>query len=245
MTVGGVSESDYIDLLLEQQVAGIIFAGGQYMMAGSRHDHYARLTRRRLPVVTINASIDGLPFARVVCDDDVAAEQALEHVISLGHKRIGFVMGPEDHLPTRRKLLAYRRIGEAHGLPVDELLVEHSDFTQQSGQSAAARILANGATALVCASDPLALGAIRAVRRAGLEVPGDVSVVGYDDSAFMAAVDPPPDDDQAAHRADRPSRRDHPRRADRRHPHHDRRAPLRARARRASLDRTGGTSQVT
>jgi len=191
MTVGGVSESDYIDLLLEQQVAGIIFAGGQYMMAGSRHDHYARLTRRRLPVVTINASIDGLPFARVVCDDDVAAEQALEHVISLGHKRIGFVMGPEDHLPTRRKLLAYRRVGEAHGLPVDELLVEHSDFTQQSGQSAAARILANGATALVCASDPLALGAIRAVRRAGLEVPGDVSVVGYDDSAFMAAVDPP------------------------------------------------------
>ncbi|MBM6403209.1 LacI family DNA-binding transcriptional regulator [Phycicoccus sp. CSK15P-2] len=190
-TLGGVTESDYIDLLLEQQVAGVIFAGGDYAMADMPHEHYARLTRRRLPVVTLNASIEGLPFARVVCDDDVAAEQAMEHLISLGHKRIGFVLGAEQHIPTRRKLAAARRWGAARHVPVDDLLVEYSDFTQQSGQAAAARAIANGATGILCASDPLALGAIRAARRAGLEVPRDISVVGYDDSAFMAAVDPP------------------------------------------------------
>ena len=61
---------DYVDLLLEQQqVAGIIFAGGQYSQADADHAHYDRLARRKLPVVLINAGIDRLPFPRVVCDD--------------------------------------------------------------------------------------------------------------------------------------------------------------------------------
>jgi DNA-binding LacI/PurR family transcriptional regulator len=64
-------------------------------------------------------------------------------------------------------------------------------FSAESGQAACGALLDDGVTAIVCASDPLALGAIRAVRRRGLEVPGDVSVVGFDDSAFMKYTDPP------------------------------------------------------
>ena len=67
----------------------------------------------------------------------------------------------------------------------------HGLFSLESGQAAARRLLRSGVTGIVCASDPLALGAIRAVRRAGLRVPEDVSVVGYDDSAFMSCTDPP------------------------------------------------------
>jgi DNA-binding LacI/PurR family transcriptional regulator len=74
---------------------------------------------------------------------------------------------------------------------LDQTLVAHGLFSLQSGQASAATLISRGATALVCASDPLAMGAIRAVRRAGLRVPEDVSVVGYDDSAFMSSVDPP------------------------------------------------------
>ena len=66
-----------------------------------------------------------------------------------------------------------------------------SSYSLESGQAAAARLLKAGVTGIVCASDPLALGAIRAVRRAGLDVPRDVSVVGFDDSALMNATDPP------------------------------------------------------
>ena len=76
-------------LLEQQQVAGIIFAGGHYSQADADHAHYERLARRKLPVVLINAGIDGLPFPRVVCDDASAVEQALEHLRSLGHSGSG------------------------------------------------------------------------------------------------------------------------------------------------------------
>jgi DNA-binding LacI/PurR family transcriptional regulator len=69
--------------------------------------------------------------------------------------------------------------------------VAHCQFSLQSGQASAATLIRRGATALVCASDPLALGVIRATRRAGLRVPEDISVIGFDDSAFMSSVEPP------------------------------------------------------
>ena len=69
--------------------------------------------------------------------------------------------------------------------------VEHALFSLEGGQAATTRMLRQGVTGIICASDVLALGAIRAVRRAGLTVPGDVSVVGYDDSALLNSTDPP------------------------------------------------------
>jgi DNA-binding LacI/PurR family transcriptional regulator len=69
--------------------------------------------------------------------------------------------------------------------------VEHALFSLEGGQAATSRMLREGVTGVICGSDVLALGAIRAVRRAGLTVPGDVSVVGYDDSAWLNCTDPP------------------------------------------------------
>ncbi|GAA4716696.1 LacI family DNA-binding transcriptional regulator [Nocardioides conyzicola] len=181
------AEAAYVDMLLgQQQVAGIIFAGGLYSQADADHEHYDRLARRKLPVVLINAGTERLPFPSIVCDDASAMEQSLEHLRSLGHSRIGLVLGPRDHEPSVRKLAAARAL-----LAVPDELVGHSQFSLQSGQATASSLVGRGATALVCASDPLALGAIRAVRRAGLRVPEDVSVIGYDDSAFMSSVEPP------------------------------------------------------
>jgi len=190
-TAGGVPESEYIDLLLEQQVAGVVFAGGNYSQADAEHKHYERLIHRRLPVVLINAAIDDLPFPRVVCDDVSAMEQSMDHLISLGHERIGLVLGPHDHVPSERKLAAARLAATRAGLRLDEDLVVRSLYSLQSGQASAARLIDQGVTGIVCASDPLALGAVRAVRRAGLSTPDDISVVGYDDSAFMGCAEPP------------------------------------------------------
>jgi LacI family repressor for deo operon, udp, cdd, tsx, nupC, and nupG len=105
---------------------------------------------------------------------------------TLGHERIGIVLGPTDHVPSIRKLDAYRRArGDA------EALVEHTMFSIQGGVAAGKRLIDRGVTAAVCASDILALGVIRQARRSGLEVPGDLSVVGFDDSALMICTDPP------------------------------------------------------
>ena len=190
-TAGGISEADYIELLLQQHVSGVVFAGGLYAQRDASHDHYRRLSERNLPAVLINASIDDLPFPRVSCDDGAAAEQAMGHLHSLGHTRIGLVLGLPDHIPSERKLAGARSFAARAGLELPDDLIVRGLYSLESGQAAATRLLKAGVTGIVCASDPLALGAVRAVRRAGLSVPGDVSVVGYDDSALMSCTDPP------------------------------------------------------
>lgn len=185
-TVGGVSEAEYVDLLLQQQVSGVVFAGGLYAQADAPHDHYELIRERKLPAVLVNASIDHLGFPHVSCDDVVAGEMAIGHLRALGHRRIGMVLGPADHMPSRRKLEAFLASPDA-----DQELVEHTMFSLEGGHAAAARLVRRGVTGIVCASDILALGAIRAARRAGAEVPEDVSVIGYDDSPLMNCTDPP------------------------------------------------------
>jgi DNA-binding LacI/PurR family transcriptional regulator len=190
-TAGGISESDYVDLLLQQQVSGVVFVGGAYAQQDADHTHYSRLAEVNLPIVLVNAPVDSLHFATVSCDDSVATAQALTHLRSLGHERIGLLLGPRDHVPSQRKLEAARRLAERWDAPLDESLVVHSLYSLEAGQAAATRLLAAGVTAILCASDPMALGAIRAARRAGLSVPRDVSIVGYDDSALMNCTEPP------------------------------------------------------
>ncbi|MFE2051785.1 LacI family DNA-binding transcriptional regulator [Streptomyces sp. NPDC059459] len=187
-TKGGVSEADYVELLLQQQVSGVVFAGGLFAQADAPHDHYRLLAERNIPVVLINAPIPDLDFPCIACDDAVAVEQSWRHLVSLGHERIGLVLGPGDHIPSRRRLQAAVR---AAGGSVRDEFVERSMFSLEGGQAAASRLLENGVTGIICASDPLALGAVRAARRRGLRVPHDVSVVGYDDSAFMTCTEPP------------------------------------------------------
>jgi DNA-binding LacI/PurR family transcriptional regulator len=185
-TAGGLSEADYVDMLLEQHASGVVFAGGHFAELAAPHDHYRLLHSRGVPVVLINAAIESLEFPRASTDDMSATVQAYNHLASLGHQRIGLVVGPEDHMPSRRKLAAFSELAREQGTPV-----EHALFSLEGGQAATTRLLRHGITGVICGSDVLALGAIRAVRRAGLSVPGDVSVVGYDDSAFMNCTDPP------------------------------------------------------
>jgi DNA-binding LacI/PurR family transcriptional regulator len=185
-TVGGVSEAEYVELLLQQQVSGVVFAGGLYAQADAPHDHYELIRERKLPAVLVNASIDHLGFPHVSCDDVVAAEMAIGHLRALGHRRIGMLLGPADHVPSRRKLEAFHASPDA-----DPELVEHTMFSLEGGHAAAARLVRRGVTGIVCASDILALGAIRAARRAGSAVPEDISVIGYDDSPLMNCTDPP------------------------------------------------------
>jgi DNA-binding LacI/PurR family transcriptional regulator len=188
VTAGGISEADYVDLLLQQQVSGVVFAGGQYTQQDAPHEHYRRLVELGLPTVVTNAPISGLGVPTVSTDDAVAMEQAWGHLIQLGHERIGLLLGPRDHMPSRRKLESARRLAGGE-LPSE--LVAHSQYSLEAGQAGATRLLAAGVTAIICASDPLALGAIRAVKRAGLSVPADVSVIGFDDSSLMTSTDPP------------------------------------------------------
>lgn len=190
-TAGGISEADYVELLLHQHVSGMIFVGGAYAQANTSHEHYERLRELKIPTVLVNAPVPELNLATVSCDDAVSIELAFGHLVQLGHQRIGLLLGPSDHMPSGRKLAAAQLVAHSLGIELGPERVVHSLYSLEAGQAAAMKLLAAGVTAIVCASDPMALGAIRAVRRAGLRVPDDVSVIGFDDSALMNCTDPP------------------------------------------------------
>ncbi|MFD8530122.1 LacI family DNA-binding transcriptional regulator [Streptosporangium canum] len=170
-TVGGVSESDYVDLLLSQHASGVVFAGGMYAQRDASHEHYERIRERRLPAVLVNAAVEHLGFPQVSCDDVAAARMAAGHLRTLGHERIGMILGPPDHMPSRHRMDAFAAYAGGHGLEFADDSVEHTMFSLEGGHAAATRLLRRGFTGFVCGGDLLALGAVRAARRAGLLVP--------------------------------------------------------------------------
>lgn len=193
-TPGGVTEDEYVEMLLDRQVSGIVFVSGLHADATADPERYRRLLARPLPIVLVNGYLDGIEAPFVSCDDRVAGELAVGHLAALGHRRIGLISGPERFTPVRRKLTGYRaamaRLRDRAAGSDDEL-VALSLFGVEGGEAAAARLLDRGVTGIVCGSDLMALGAIRAARSRGLSVPGQVSVVGYDDSPLIAFTDPP------------------------------------------------------
>jgi len=185
---GGVPEDEYVEMLLDRNVAGIMFVSGLHADTSASHDRYHRLADRGLPMVFITGYVAGLPAPCFSCDDAAAARVAVSHLAALGHERIGLTSGPERFLPVQRKLTGYRDSIRHFG---GEELIELSMFGAEGGHAATGRLLDRGATAILCGSDLMALGAIRAIRERGLSVPHDISVVGYDDSPLIAYTDPP------------------------------------------------------
>ncbi len=144
-TANGVAEADYVDMLLDQHVSGVLFCGGLYTQADADHEHYRRLRERGLPAVLVNAAVDDLGFPRVSVDDAHAVDQAYGHLVSLGHERIGLVLGPADHMPSARKI---RRLpGRGQSRPetaASAELVERTMFSMEGGHAAAARLVQAG-----------------------------------------------------------------------------------------------------
>ncbi|GIF70527.1 LacI family DNA-binding transcriptional regulator [Asanoa siamensis] len=193
-TPGGVTEDEYVEILLDRQVSGIVFVSGLHADATGDHERYRRLVARELPIVLVNGYVEGLPAPFVSPDEQAAAELAVSYLTTLGHRRIGLINGPDRFLPVRRKIAGYRAaMRTVLGVDAGELdgLISLSLFGVEGGEAATHRLLDAGVTGIVCGSDMMALGAIRSVRRRGLRVPADVSVVGYDGSPLMAFTDPP------------------------------------------------------
>ncbi|MEU1123895.1 LacI family DNA-binding transcriptional regulator [Streptomyces sp. NPDC005899] len=118
---------------------------------------------------------------------------ATQHLLGLGHRRIGFIEGPPRLLCSRARLDGYRAALDAAGVPVDDTLIVPGDFYPESGFAGCDRLLdlVDPPTAVFAASDQMALGAIEALRRRGLRVPQDMSVVGFDDLPEVRWSAPP------------------------------------------------------
>jgi LacI family transcriptional regulator, repressor for deo operon, udp, cdd, tsx, nupC, and nupG len=191
-TPGGVSEDEYTRMLLERGVAGIVFVSGLHADVTADPGRYQALRDRGLPIVLVNGYLDGVDALFISNDDVASMELAVAHLVALGHTRIGLAVGPRRFVPVVRKIAGFAdAVGRYLQVADAEGWIESLMFSVEGGALAAERLVGRGATAVICGSDLMALGAIRALRARGLAVPKDVSVVGYDDSPLMGFTDPP------------------------------------------------------
>lgn len=189
-TPGGTSEDDYIEMLVDRGVSGIVFVSGRHADSTGDVSRYERLRERGIPMVTINGAAPDVRAPGFTTDDRAAARMATEHLVSLGHERIGLVTGAIRMVPSLRKRAGYEEVMRS-ARPGEPLRLVETLYTYEGGASAALRLLDEGCTGIVCASDIMALGVISGVRSRGLVVPEDVSVVGYDDSPLIPMTNPP------------------------------------------------------
>ncbi|GAA4842237.1 LacI family DNA-binding transcriptional regulator [Kitasatospora terrestris] len=193
-TPGGSTEDELVDMLVERGVAGIVFVSGLHADTTADHDRYAKLTGRQVPFVLINGFSEKIAAPFISPDDRAAMAMAVQHLVELGHEKIGLAVGQKRYVPVLRKIEGFTAaVRQLLGASPEEAeaLVHHTLFSVEGGHAAANALLDKGCTAIVCGSDMMALGAIRAVRQRGLSVPQDVSVVGFDDSPLIAFTEPP------------------------------------------------------
>ncbi|WP_327722232.1 LacI family DNA-binding transcriptional regulator [Streptomyces sp. NBC_00490] len=153
-----------------------------------------QLTAKGIPFVVFDPATelpDDVPF--VGATNWSGGRAATRHLTDLGHRRIAMISGPEDQLYCAARLDGYRSAIQAAGLPADAELIVHALLTPEGGSAAARSLLAvpDRPTAIFTANDLQALGVYQAAREAGLRIPEDLSVVGFDDLPVVAWVDPP------------------------------------------------------
>jgi LacI family repressor for deo operon, udp, cdd, tsx, nupC, and nupG len=183
-------ETAYGNLLASRRTDGMILLNGR-VPAGllPQEQPGAKIP----PVVAACEYVTNVDLPTVQIDNIDAARKATQHLLDLGHRRIGFITGPLWNVLSRDRLHGYRDALLDSGLPFEDTLVAQGNFSIASGVTAASQLLdlSDRPSAIFASNDEMAIGAIRAARDRGLRVPQDVSIMGFDDIRFAAFVDPP------------------------------------------------------
>jgi LacI family transcriptional regulator len=150
------------------------------------------LDEAHVPYVRIAPDIDSDSSPQVRIDDFRAAQQLTDHLIALGHRRVGFIRGDPRHAAARLRFDGFRSAMQAHGLDVSEALVEQGSFSYPSGLECARRLLQRPIrpTAIVASNDDMAAAAIAVAHALSVRVPDHLSVVGFDDAPIAQVVWP-------------------------------------------------------
>ncbi|MGW0466694.1 LacI family DNA-binding transcriptional regulator [Streptomyces sp. NPDC003027] len=180
------AEAEYLSLFAEQRVHGVLVTP-----ADPSGDNLREFRRHGIPFVLVDRVAGGPSECSVSVDDVAGGALAVRHLVSLGHSSIAYVSGPPHlHQVRDRRTGALNALAEA-GLPphaLHEIVADRLDVN--AGRDAGARLLgtARRPTAVFCANDLLALGVLQSMYAAGVKVPEDIALVGYDDIEFAAAA---------------------------------------------------------
>jgi LacI family transcriptional regulator len=180
-------EKAYISVLIAKQVDGVIF-----IAAGDQREHLHLLGQQAMPVVVADRDVRS-PLADVVLvDNEKGGYDAARYLFGQGHRSIACITGPSGLTPSAERVDGYRQALLEADLAVRQELVVAGDFRSESGEHATEKLLhlQPPPTAIFACNDLMAIGALHTLRRAGRQVPGDVSVIGFDDIPLSSVVSP-------------------------------------------------------
>lgn len=180
-------QHNYIDVFRSRIVDGFILAGA------SEDDPQLLETNHIVPYVLVDRKIANLNADAVVVDNRRGAYKAVNHLLGMGYRRIGFVAGKRDTLTGRERLQGYIDAHQEAGVAIDEDLIVDGVFTIEGGFQATKRILAldNRTDALFVSNNSMAIGCLKALSELGLRIPYDIAFIGFDDSEWADFFVPP------------------------------------------------------
>jgi len=185
MTTNTDHDTLYRRILHSGQLDGVIVAS-----APLNDPIVPRLQESHRPCVLVGHHPDYSKIPSVDADNIAGSKSMTEYLISLGHRRIGTITGPLGMIAGRDRLEGYRQALAQAGIAYDETLTAKADFSEAGGARAMEELLPAAPTAVFCASDVMAVGALKTLAQAGRRVPEDVSVAGYDDVPVATMVNP-------------------------------------------------------
>jgi LacI family transcriptional regulator len=179
--------TSYLQRCRHHRVDGVVLMGAQ-----ASEPDVQKLARSIIPCVAVDLELVGRHTGFVISDNTRGAGLAIDHLHKLGHERIATITGPTEMRVGMDRLVGYREALERLGLRYRDEYVRDGDFYFESGSAAMQELLSlpEPPTAVFAASDLMAAGAIRAIEQAGLEVPADIAVVGFDDIQLAAMMQP-------------------------------------------------------
>ncbi|MEV4479141.1 LacI family DNA-binding transcriptional regulator [Micromonospora coxensis] len=183
------SAKQWLDNMRTRSTEGVIFVTSMV-----EPPLQAELRRLRLPVVIVDpAGVAPQDAPTIGATNWEGSLRANQYLLGLGHRRIGFIAGPPQLMCSRARMDGYRAALEAAGIAIDDALIRPGNFYHEAGYTAGTHLLAlaDPPTAIFASSDQMALGVYEAVRKRGLRVPDDVSVVGFDDLPEVRWCSPP------------------------------------------------------
>ena len=180
-------ERSYLSALYERGVDGLIVSPST-----GNYSYLKKLSRGGMPLVLVDRKIRGLAVPTVIVDNEAGSYEAVNYLISSGHRRIGIITGLKGVTTSEERLAGYKRALKENGLPVDEKLIKEGDYRREKAKEAALEFLRmkNPPTALFVCNEPMTSGALLALREKKVKIPEQMAIIGFDDPVWAPLTEP-------------------------------------------------------